>query len=939
MVKELEDAPARRSRRPPRLRSGGSGGASRPTRASTRPCGPPAPCSRSTRRADARRRSVTTGCAAGRRAGVLARRGLPRRAGRARRRGAGRAGALAARAGAAQSARRARRRARRRHREPRPRRRGCAARGRDRGGSCPSSGSMPRATRAGPRGARRARSGSAAAAFRSPSSGTATISRQLSTCRDSERGLHMARVLAACMLPALAIAVAWLRVEEPRIAGSSARRRARSRSRRRSSRAAGSAPSAVPLRCGRRLDRVRQRAVGAPAVPRRAGLGPLPRPSEPGIAGFYASSSRSSPPGAPRCTASCSPRSSASCSPSAARRRAAAGRRRGRDGRGRRLARDAHERARRALGALALAAALSIPLVLRARSGPSLVAGVPAAAVVVAGAAVGSSAATSRARSGARLGDMGLPRARRPRRPGVRFVWDSNYDGIEFPPKKTVVLSVEGPEQRALLARVDARPVRDDHWFEDLFWLGRVETTEPFPRDRLSRSTERDRSADRLKALAESRELARAADRGQGARGRPPRRGRHAASRVDAPASGRCSCSPEACCGLGAARQRARYRVWSYAPDPAPAGARGVPAPLPDRRLAIPRFDDRRFPPFGAPGAASVVRQLFEDPSYAPSPPYAALYETARRVVGERRTPYGAVLALESWFRQRGGVHLRRAAAARAGPSARRLRDPDESRLLPALRGRDGADAADARHPARVAVGFTSGTREDGTWVVTDHEAHAWVEVWFARPWLGARSTRRPDAGRSAATTRSPRTRRGRGRRARPGRSALGGAARARARPISARPPRRHSFGERSRAVALRVLLLGGGALGAPRRSSGRWFLRPAPLPDRATPAARRRRAGSSWRRSSAIRVSRSPRARRSTISGGSDASSVSTAARSPRRPRRRASARPSTPPPAARSRRGGSCARCFAGRGSSFRCGRGFAASCHCGRSVAELA
>jgi hypothetical protein len=34
--------------------------------------------------------------------------------------------------------------------------------------------------------------------------------------------------------------------------------------------------------------------------------------------------------------------------------------------------------------------------------------------------------------------------------------------------------------------------------------------------------------------------------------------------------------------------------------------------------------------------------------------------------------------------------------------------------------------------PARVAVGFTSGTLHDGKWVVTDHEAHSWVEVWFA---------------------------------------------------------------------------------------------------------------------------------------------------------------------------------------------------------------
>jgi hypothetical protein len=36
--------------------------------------------------------------------------------------------------------------------------------------------------------------------------------------------------------------------------------------------------------------------------------------------------------------------------------------------------------------------------------------------------------------------------------------------------------------------------------------------------------------------------------------------------------------------------------------------------------------------------------------------------------------------------------------------------------------------------PARVAVGFTSGQkRAENTWVVTDHEAHAWVEVWFPR--------------------------------------------------------------------------------------------------------------------------------------------------------------------------------------------------------------
>ena len=42
--------------------------------------------------------------------------------------------------------------------------------------------------------------------------------------------------------------------------------------------------------------------------------------------------------------------------------------------------------------------------------------------------------------------------------------------------------------------------------------------------------------------------------------------------------------------------------------------------------------------------------------------------------------------------------------------------------------------------PARVATGFTSGTRQGkyGPFVVTDINAHAWVEVWFPQLRLGA---------------------------------------------------------------------------------------------------------------------------------------------------------------------------------------------------------
>jgi hypothetical protein len=58
--------------------------------------------------------------------------------------------------------------------------------------------------------------------------------------------------------------------------------------------------------------------------------------------------------------------------------------------------------------------------------------------------------------------------------------------------------------------------------------------------------------------------------------------------------------------------------------------------------------------------------------------------------------------------------------------------------------------------PARVAVGFSSGTYNGsrGVWRVSDHDAHAWVEVWFrGYGWLPFDPTPsgRPELGRLSA--------------------------------------------------------------------------------------------------------------------------------------------------------------------------------------------
>src|SRR5204863_2355213 len=114
-------------------------------------------------------------------------------------------------------------------------------------------------------------------------------------------------------------------------------------------------------------------------------------------------------------------------------------------------------------------------------------------------------------------------------------------------------------------------------------------------------------------------------------------------------------------------------------------------------------------------------------------PNYKPLYAQARRVVGNAQSPYAAVLALESWLRGTGGfTYTQHPPLARAEP----LLDFVVRTKRGYCQHFAGAMALMLRYlgvPARVAEGFVSGTydRSTGTWTVTDHDAHAWVEVWF----------------------------------------------------------------------------------------------------------------------------------------------------------------------------------------------------------------
>ena len=372
-----------------------------------------------------------------------------------------------------------------------------------------------------------------------------------------------------------------------------------------------------------------------------------------------------------------------------------------------------------AIGAVALAAVLSIPLVLRVRTGAALVAGAVTGALVV-GLAVWASSATSLAREAAldwQSWNIGGPPVRAT---SVRFVWDASYDGITFPDKPTVVLVVDGPDRARYWRASTLDLFTSDRWYEDLFWLARVEEGDAVPLDRLA-PDEASRESSWLEQRVEVKALV---DDRLVATGTPVALDAGRLGPVFVLSGGVLRAAEPLDRGV-------RYRVWSYAPDPAPAALVRSRARYPG---ALGRYfvvDGRRFPQFGARGREGVVAGILDDRSYALGA-YRPLYGAARRVVGDARSPYEAVLALESWFRQRGGFVYDEQPPRAAGAPLVEFATRTKAGYCQHFAGAMALMLRMLGIPARVAVGFTSGTRDDGKWVVADRDAHAWVEVWFA---------------------------------------------------------------------------------------------------------------------------------------------------------------------------------------------------------------
>lgn len=185
-----------------------------------------------------------------------------------------------------------------------------------------------------------------------------------------------------------------------------------------------------------------------------------------------------------------------------------------------------------------------------------------------------------------------------------------------------------------------------------------------------------------------------------------------------------------------------RYAAVALVPRPGPRELRAAPAAYPDlltryTMVALPtRRDDGRW----AAGEPAVVMPWFGDRASpwaqdaqrrVAASPYARTYALARRLADRSPTPYAFVQAVLG--------HLSRGYVYDERPPRRALPLPaflfaDRAGYCQQFAGAAALLLRMGGVPTRVVTGFTTGRRTaDGTYVVRDHDAHAWIEVWFPR--------------------------------------------------------------------------------------------------------------------------------------------------------------------------------------------------------------
>ena len=281
----------------------------------------------------------------------------------------------------------------------------------------------------------------------------------------------------------------------------------------------------------------------------------------------------------------------------------------------------------------------------------------------------------------------------------VSYVWNASYDGIRFPAKPTTVLQIDAPSRSLFWRAAVLDSFAEDRWVETPPLRG--DALEPQGGALVTQHV-------RVLALSDTRLVG-------------------ASVPVSFDAGGAVTSSPGFATLPSGLTRGYSYTVRSYAPEPTGAQlARSqprYPAILDAFREVWPGV---YAPPFGAP------RRTFLD-AHPDIGRYYPMLTHALAVTHDAKTPYAATATLLGWFRTTGGfTYTNRPAVYPAAPLVGFVAETRAGYCQHFA----GAMALMLRYlgiPARVAVGFSSGTYDTAhrRWTVTDHDAHAWVEAWF----------------------------------------------------------------------------------------------------------------------------------------------------------------------------------------------------------------
>ena len=305
----------------------------------------------------------------------------------------------------------------------------------------------------------------------------------------------------------------------------------------------------------------------------------------------------------------------------------------------------------------------------------------------------------------------------RPQKPvSVRYVWNANYSGVRFPKKTTTVLTIRAP-RRPMYWRATVLDEFDGTRWREHLWGDTARTLLP-------------RGAEDQRHWIQQDVTVRALEDNHLVGASIP-----VAYNVSEPAVVKGQGLVHVIDGL---HRDQRYTMWSYVARPTPAQlvrvAPSYPRALTHRGRELELAGSANAPPFGEPRREQQMFRLLTGRLQ----PYAELYDRARAVAGQTSSPYAAAVALERWFRVTGGFTYSEQPGTVAGlPPLVAFVVQTRSGYCQHYAGAMALMLRLLGIPARVAAGFVPGHYHDGTWTVTDHDAHAWVEVWFPRyGWL-----------------------------------------------------------------------------------------------------------------------------------------------------------------------------------------------------------